>query len=941
MEAARAEHKIQILITNVGSFLGSEVAKSLLATNCTIFGIGSTRLSHSILKNRDFTLLEIDLAQPLPAYLPDFDIIFDLSLLSNSGSDIGDLPRISPQTINIISLAAKNQAKVFIFAPVATSHEFYDYLTARQPSLKENLTLFLIGDLYGPGMPISGENLLTSLIKQASLEDKIILENEGLEHIYPAYITDVIFALNKFTFGQERQKIHYLVSEDAKTSLSVAYEIQNAVRIIANKEVGLFFAGKVPRAYSEPEVKVAAHELGFSPKVDLREGLKKTIEDLVSKDLIRQPAAKTFPPHELEHQKSAPSPSEPQSRLPRIPLSFPSLAPKKIILLVAVLLLLTLLKTALDLFLGVKNLADTQKSLNNGDFKTAYAKARNSQKSFQAAANKIRILSYPLTFVIKGQIKSLHNTLEATTAGTSALTYFIEGAEVLARDFAIITSSDVKNDGFDLELPQASFKKAHRQSSQALYLLEKGKAPFSETKLLNAKAGLRRLQTISLRGYELANLTADFTGQGDKKTYLVLLQNNTELRPGGGFIGNFAQINFEEGKLKDITVEDIYTIDGQLKEKIEPPAQIKEKLSIDNLYLRDSNWSGDFEINAATARDLFKKETGKDIDGIIAIDLTLVQDILAKIGPIALVDYNEQISAENLFERGEYYSEVGFFPGSTQKRDFFGALTRALVAKILEGAKTSGQKDAGTLPWLALVEASAESLPQKHLMLTFDNPTLAAFIRTKGWNHPLPPLYFDPAQDIGETRDFVAIVEANLGANKVNRFLDRKIFYEMTIGRDADLVASLKITYTNNSQAETWPAGRYVNYLRVYVPFAAGLLAHQNGDSTKLEDVETLTQANLTIFSTYVEVPVKSQKEVSFTYRIPKNIKLEDAPTYSLYFQKQAGTGKDLLEFKFNLPAYIEIAKANGDESYTGQQNLTMSSDLAIDRQFTLDLRKR
>lgn len=949
MESARNKKtKTHILITDAGSFLGAELAKSLVAANCVVYGAGQAHLPQHLLSNRDFTLLEIDLAQPLPAFLPQFDTIYDLSSLSTAKRNLSQIPYISHETTNIISIAKTSGASVFVVAPVTTSHEFYDYLTKSDPDLKEKVSLFLVGDLYGPNMNLNQDNPLANLISQAIRSDKIILEHEGLVHIYPAYITDVTFALAKFSFGESSKKIRYLISEGAKSALSVAYSIQNAAGITLDKEIGLFFAGSQPQIFHEAEIKIDTASLGFSPKVDLSEGLKKTFQYARAKGVVVEPQSLPKIDFQGIYQHKSESQGKVDTDQPRAKIEFPRGARfKKIILATLVIILLVLAKTGIDIALGIRNLNEAQKVASYGDFEKAKKYAKNSQKSLKAASNKVKILTYPISPVAANPIKKINNVFKAAEVGTSSLVNFIEGAQVLARDFRIIASQDVKNEGFDLEFPSASFKKAYQQSEQATSLLENSQVPsFLGARYENAQKDLARLHALSQRAYELANLTDDITGQGAKKTYLVLLVNNTELRPGGGFIGNFAEIIFEDGRLKDITVEDIYTIDGQLKEKIEPPQELKDKLGIDNFYLRDSNWSGDFEINAATARDFFKKETGKDVDGAIAIDLTLVQEILAKMGPVTLADYNEQITSSNLFERGEYYSEVGFFPGSTQKRDFFGALARKIVANILDSLKSSQttnyqQQTTNSLPWLALVEASAEGLPQKHLMLTFTDPTIAAFIKTKGWNNPLPPVYFDPADDSGQTRDFVAIVEANLGANKVNRALVRNISYEMTIGRDADLVGSLKITYTNNSQAETWPAGKYVNFLRVYVPFAAGLFEYQNGDSTNLEEVQTATQGNLTVFSTTVVVPIRSQKEVSFIYRIPKNIKLEDAPTYSVYFQKQAGTERDPLEFKFNLPAYIEVKSVNGDEQYKGQQNITISTDLSTDRQFEIEVAKK
>jgi len=155
------------------------------------------------------------------------------------------------------------------------------------------------------------------------------------------------------------------------------------------------------------------------------------------------------------------------------------------------------------------------------------------------------------------------------------------------------------------------------------------------------------------------------------------------------------------------------------------------------------------------------------------------------------------------------------------------------------------------------------------------------------------------------------------------------------------LVAKLTITYTNNSQADTWPAGKYVNFLRVYAPFAASLYEYQNNGKKDVGEVEVTTQGNLTVFATMVEVPIKSTREVVFSYRIPKNIKLEKAPYYHLYVQKQAGTEKDPFEFTFNLPSYLEVKSVNGSDDQEGKQNLRINSDLSTDREFEIEVVKK
>ena len=965
MTQTAQKQKIHILITDASSFLGKNLAKSFLDQNCIVYAINSSRLPHSLLAHHDFTLLDIDLAQPLPNYLPQFDLIFHLVPLGQktNGSFLPSV--VSIDTANLISYIAKTEGKIFVFAPITTSPDFYDYLIGASPDLKKRVKLLLTGDLYGPDMSINEDSQLADLIGQAAKSDKVVLKNEGLNPIYPAYITDVIFAVNKIAFSQTAKNIYFLVSQDAVTTLSCAYEIQHAIAIAAGREVNLFFSGsQLPQ--NTPNAYIKIHDLGFVPKVDLQKGLRNTFEFFAAQNQIV--AAATTPVSQKNSQIYQ-KPSETTTRaktLSAITIPLPTLSfglrTKTLVIGLLALFVLTLTKTGLDLYLGSRSLSSAQASLLSGDFEKAINKAAAAKNSFQAAYNKILIVTSPITLISQERSRSLSAIFEAQTKAAASLLYFARGAQALGLDLKIITHKEVKNDGFDLETPASDFKKAYLLSQQAAKILEKSpKLGVFAAKMAKAQELLNRLNKIASSSYELSNLTADLTGHGQDKTYLVLLQNNTELRPGGGFIGNFAIIEFAQGRLKNIQVEDIYTIDGQLAEKIEPPAPLSEKLGIDRLYLRDSNWSLDFGINAKTARDFFKKETGRDVDGVIAIDLSLLQKVLAATGPINLTDYNEQISAQNLFEKGEYYSEIGFFPGSTQKRDFFATLTRALIAKVLANFPSLDSQNESQVSWPALAEVAKDGLLEKHLLVFFDNPTLSSYVMTHGWDNPLATNEFDSANDQFETRDFIALAEANVGANKVNRFLERKIAYEMTIGRDADLVGMLKISYTNNSQAETWPAGKYVNYLRVYLPFAAGIeefnlsippprdeskkktktLTPKEDGVVDTKDVEVTTQGNLTIFSTYVEVPIKSTQEVNFTYRIPKNIKLEQAPIYHLYIQKQPGTDKDPLEFKFNLPAYLEVKSVNNSREYVGNQNITINTDLSTDRQFAIELAKK
>ena len=129
--------------------------------------------------------------------------------------------------------------------------------------------------------------------------------------------------------------------------------------------------------------------------------------------------------------------------------------------------------------------------------------------------------------------------------------------------------------------------------------------------------------------------------------------------------------------------------------------------------------------------------------------------------------------------------------------------------------------------------------------------------------------------------------------------------------------------------------------MRVYTPFASSLSDYLNGESEDLDEVEIIQASNLQVFSTFVEVAPTKSKTVEFTYRIPKTIKLEKAPSYNFYVSKQPGTEKDKFTFMLNLPENMQIESVGNDQAYKGKQNVTIETDLEADRQFEIDLLKK
>lgn len=292
-----------------------------------------------------------------------------------------------------------------------------------------------------------------------------------------------------------------------------------------------------------------------------------------------------------------------------------------------------------------------------------------------------------------------------------------------------------------------------------------------------------------------------FSGE---KRYLVLLQNQTELRPTGGFLGSYAVAKVKNGKLVEVSVQDIYEPDGRATEYIEPPEPIQEAFQLGTLRLRDANWDPDFPATAKTLLWYFDKAGEDKFDGVIAANLLVFQEVLRLIGPIKLIDYGEEITADNLWEKAQFYSQEGFFPGSKQKREFLGDLARGLRTKA---------ENNGFFQKINLARLGLKMLSEKQIMIYSGEERTQKVLETFGWAGMVTGGGC-PAWEIDCIGDYLMIVEANLGVNKANCCVDRRAYLEISKTENG-LEHKLKVIYENNSGGSEW-GGEYKAWVRVW-----------------------------------------------------------------------------------------------------------------------------
>lgn len=445
----------------------------------------------------------------------------------------------------------------------------------------------------------------------------------------------------------------------------------------------------------------------------------------------------------------------------------------------------------------------------------------------------------------------------------------------------------------------------------------------------------------------LIPILPQIVGMDRQKNYLILFQNNEELRPGGGFIGSYALISFDKGKVGDITVHNTYDADGLLKKHIEPYFIGRRYIQV-HLYLRDSNFDVDFLKNAQKAAYMLQQETGQHVDGVIAIDVSFVKSLIDVIAPVSVWQYHETIDANNFFLVTETHSDKHSFFGSTQKQDFLHALLSAVLIKF----------DTHRFSYsLRIIPKILDGVKQKHLLFALMDPRLQTALTQSRLSSAL----YDPRKnEKGSVNDFLGINEANIGINKANYFLKRSISQNTTIQRDGSIAEVLKITYTNTTKYQKWPSGNYRAYVRIIVPLHTALTGitidnvsqkivpavtdYRRYESVDFHppdglEVDRAEEEGKTIYGFIVSVGLVSTKTVTISYQLPDFMKIHTpSATYDLYIFKQPGMDHDPFAFSLTYPkTYMAQTYGSMKDIHIGSGRITSLTTLSTDQDLGVD----
>ncbi|MBU1966833.1 DUF4012 domain-containing protein, partial [Patescibacteria group bacterium] len=386
-------------------------------------------------------------------------------------------------------------------------------------------------------------------------------------------------------------------------------------------------------------------------------------------------------------------------------------------------------------------------------------------------------------------------------------------------------------------------------------------------------------QEKSLSQYQqLSSLFPLLLGQDQRQVYAIVLQNNHELRPTGGFIQAVAFLTFNQGKLINVQVEDVYGLDQKLKGIKEPPADLKQLLGEKRWFLRDSNWSPDFPESAEQIRWFIDKSLGVSVDGVIGINIRVLEEMLGVLEQLNIEEHNEVLTKKNLDERMEFHSEVQLID-TAQNRDY----AELILFKLIDALKILPQEKI-----VPLLSSLVKMANHKELLVAVFDSNIQSSFYSLGWSgaliQPECPAVF------GETNcvvDMIAQVEANIGVNKANYYLERQIDDSILLLPE-QVIHKRIISFKNKAQTNAWPKGPYKAYTRFYLPQNAQVKSIKiNDHELGLEQMIKNQELNRQVVGVLTETAVKAETKLQLEYSLPYQ---QQTPfTYVFFDQKQPG----------------------------------------------------
>lgn len=365
-----------------------------------------------------------------------------------------------------------------------------------------------------------------------------------------------------------------------------------------------------------------------------------------------------------------------------------------------------------------------------------------------------------------------------------------------------------------------------------------------------------------------------------KRTYMLVFQNNDEIRPTWGFMWSVVFFDIFKWKLQSYEKKDIYAIEWNIKPFSETAPEWIDKIS-DTFWLRDANYFPNIEESSLKIKSFLDK-TWKEIDGIVYINQNIVLEFLDYFGWVYFPELKTKLDSSNFsmmtstLVESKLYKEWTLWTPKQILFDFILVFFKELREKA---------------DYNAYLNLALNSVKENDVLV---------YSFHKEENEFFKKLWFKT--DLVDTSklDFNYPVFTSISWNKSDRYIKRSFEKTTNIDKSCLVNTNLKITSTHNFwiNDELWIKGFLYNmwvlwdvdlnttlaiqwkgtnrqFVRVYIPKDAIINNSPNYNINVLNDRKEI--------SFYLETPVSSKKSFNFNYSLPNT----ECKKYEYEFIKQ------------------------------------------------------
>jgi len=480
------------------------------------------------------------------------------------------------------------------------------------------------------------------------------------------------------------------------------------------------------------------------------------------------------------------------------------------------------------------------------------------------------------------------------------------------------------------------------------------------------------------RAEEFLLFAMEMLGQQTPKRYLIMMQNTNEARPAGGFFGTFALLDLKKGKITNLEVPPggTYDLKGYYTgPRIRPPEPLTLIGSAWSAW--DANYFADFPSSAKKVAWFFEQSGWPTVDGVIAINSSLIPELLKIVGNIELPKYNKVLTPEEAILALEHATLFEYDKAKNAPKEIITDLTPVLLKRLFGLS--------GEAAW-PLVLTLEQALAQKEIQLYFSEQSLQERAENFGWTGEIKP----------SSGDYLLAVDTNIAGGKTNAYLTSQINLYSYVQPDGSLINTVAITRHHHGDEIDPKSAAYVlakqnnvAYLRIYVPQGSELLEVSGQTPPEKElfkepypnfsEDEYLrsiqgqvaldepsgtainNEAGKTVFGNWLQVKPGEEKTLTFSYRLPFKLDLPNVSwwqrvvnlfrkttgvnhNYSLLVQRQSGANQTTLKSFLFLPDNLKIdwlKSTNGSTVSQTDQGASLTSELKTDQYYAAVLRRR